>query len=262
MVKVSKDQLDIIAPLFKGIEDSMVIACLQGHMGDAYVLSSNPKASVIVSGEYSFFGGDAKSEDALHIVEHFFDVNPNEKSVGIFADDNSEWEKTLMACPRNNPEAVPRFGIVQKDYDFDQNLLQDYADALPASFSLVPFNASIYHQAMACDWSKEFCETFASAEDYLTNGFGFAVIKDDELVSGASTMTIYDGGCEVQVATHDAYQQKGLAMACASALIMECARRGIRPCWDAANLISKTMALKLGYEYKGEYTTIHMHVPE
>jgi GNAT superfamily N-acetyltransferase len=163
-----------------------------------------------------------------------------------------------MSCSRNNPEVVPRYGIVQKDYDFDLNKLQAFIDAIPDGFTLVPFDEAIYHQAMSERWSMEFCETFASAEDYLKRGFGYAVLHNGKLVSGASTMTVYDGGTEIQVATHDAYQRKGLAMPCSAALIKECTRRNIRPCWDAATLISKKMALKLGYEYKGEYTTIHM----
>ena len=71
-------------------------------------------------------------------------------------------------------------------------------------------------------------------------------------------MTVYDGGIEIQVATDEKYRRHGLALSCAAALIQECTIRKIRPCWDAANLISKKMALRLGYEYKGEYPTIHM----
>ena len=111
---------------------------------------------------------------------------------------------------------------------------------------------------MGSDWSKEFCETFASADDYLKRGFGFAILDDGKLVSGASTMTVYDGGTEIQVATHEEYRRRGLAMPCAAALVRECAKRNTRPHWDAANLVSKKMALDLGYEYKGDYTTIHM----
>jgi len=48
-------------------------------------------------------------------------------------------------------------------------------------------------------------------------------------------------------------------MSCAAAFLLTCQHRGIRGCWDAANRTSRKMALKLGYEYKGEYTTIHMH---
>lgn len=71
-------------------------------------------------------------------------------------------------------------------------------------------------------------------------------------------MTVYHGGIEIQVATRESYGGKGLAMACSAALIRECVRRGIRLCWDAANLTSKHMALNLGYEYRGEYLTIQM----
>lgn len=259
MIEVEKKQLKQIAPLFEGIQDSMVIACLQGYMGNAYVETlDHPKAALIVSGEYSFFAGDPNSEEAVNLVNNLFVANQSDSTVVIFDDENPEWEKLLMSIPENNPKIVPRFGIVQKDYDFDDNILRRYIDALPEGFELVRFDKNIYNQAMAEDWSKEFCEVFSTAEEYLTRGFGYAALKDGKLVSGASTMTAYDGGIEIQVATHEKYRGRGIAMACAAALIQECSKRKIRPCWDAANLASKHMALSLGYEYKGEYTTIHM----
>lgn len=56
MVKVEKNRLGEIEDLFKGIQDSMVIACIQGYMGDAYVDKlPKPTVGLIVSGEYSFF---------------------------------------------------------------------------------------------------------------------------------------------------------------------------------------------------------------
>lgn len=259
MIEVKKEQMNLIASLFEGFEDSMVISCLQGYMGNAYAETlNNPRAALIVSGEYSFFAGDANSEDAISLVKNLFVVNKSETTIVIFDDDNPDWKNRLLSVPENNPVVVPRFGIVQKDYDFDHKVLQEYIDALPEGFELVPFDKNIYNQAMKEEWSKEFCEVFSSAEDYLTRGFGFAALDNKKLVSGASTMTVYDGGIEIQVATDEKYRRRGLAMPCAAALIQECSKRKIRPCWDAANLISKTMALALGYEYKGEYDTIHM----
>ena len=261
MIRVKKEQMGLVAHFFEGIEDSMVIACLQGYMGTAYVRSwKDPKAALIISGEYSFFGGEAQSDDGNYLVEHFFDVNPGESSVAIFADQRPEWETALLGCRKNHPKPVVRFGIAQKDYDFDQERLQAYIDSLSPAYQLVPFDEDLYCQAMAEEWSQEFCQVFASAEDFLKRGFGYAVVDGGKLVSGTSTMTVYDGGAELQVATHEAYRQKGLAIVCAAAMVKECSKRGIRPCWDAENLISKKMALKLGYEYKGDYTTIHMHV--
>lgn len=259
MIRVKKEDMHRIAPLFRGFEDSMVFSCLQGYMGNAFATQlDDPKAALIVSGEYSFFAGDATSPEALKLVRNLFEVNESDSTIVIFDDADLEWEKLLLSVAENNPVVVPRFGIAQKDYDFDSRMLQDYVDALPAGFDLVGFDEALYHQALAEEWSKEFCEVFASAEDYLARGFGFAVCKDGVLAAGASTMTVYDGGIEIQVATSEEFRRQGLGLSCAAALLQECVKRKLRPCWDAANLVSKKMALKLGYEYKGEYMTIHM----
>lgn len=259
MIKVSKEHLQEIKDLFEGIQDSMVIACIQGYMGDAYVDAlPNPSVGLIISGEYSFFAGDTKNKEALTFVEKLFDLNPSNETVCIFSDDEPEWEALLMSIKENNPVAIPRYGIVQKDYIFDESLLKGYIKKLPKEYELVMFNEAVYNQAMAEDWAKEFCETFSSVDDYLKRGFGYAVLYNGKLVAGTSTMTVYDGGTEIQVATHPDFRQKGLAMASAAAFVLECQKRKIRPCWDAANQISKKMALSLGYEYKGEYTTIGM----
>lgn len=259
MIKLSSHELPEIAPLFRGIDDSMLISCLQGSLGNAYIRAKEtPTAAVIISGDYSFWGGDPLSEDAAYLTEHFFDAAEADSSTAIFPDDKPQWIDTLTACIRNNPKAVPRYGIVKKDYDFDQELLQSFIDNIPQGYTLSAFNRELYHQAMASDWVKELCEYYESCDDFLNNAVGFAAVKDGILVSACSTMSLYNGGGELSVATHEEHRQKGLAYACAAAVIKECTLRGIRPCWDAANLISKKMALTLGYEYKGDYTIVHM----
>jgi GNAT superfamily N-acetyltransferase len=260
MKKVQKHEMPEIAHLFSGIEDSMVTACIQGYMGNAYVDKlPNPKAGLIISGEYSFFAGDAKCKEAALLAEKLFDLNPSAETVCIFPGDEPEWETELMKVKQYSPKALFRYRIAQKNHAFDEKLLSNYAAKIPTGYTLVTFNEKLYNQAISEDWSKEFCETFNSSEDYLARGFGFAVVYNDRLVAGASTMTVYDGGAEIQVATHPKYRKKGLAMVCAATLILECQRRGMKACWDAANKISKKMAIALGYEYIGEYTTIIMH---
>ena len=261
-----------LGPMFEGIEDSMVTAYLQGYMGAAYVVSGDaPEAAVLISGEYSFWGGDSGSANADFLIGRFFELCESESSTGIYAvwDANAEeagrrfqnnpgWERALLAHPENHPETVLRHRIAQKDYDFDPGLMQRYMDALPPGFRIVRFDRKLYDAAMSSDWSKEFCEGFASAEDFLARGFGFAVLKEDELVAGISTQTVYDGGAEMQIATREDFRRQGLALPCAAAMIKECAARGLRPCWDAANEASRRIALKLGYEYEGVYTTVHL----
>jgi len=260
LYKVKRDQLYKIAPLFETIDDSMVIACLQGYMGEAFIpTEDDPEAGLVVSGEYSFLGGDPDTAAADYLIENLFNVIQSDETTAIFAEDKPGWEKKLLGHPENNPVAVPRYRIKQRNNIFDENNLQKYINAVPDGFCIMRFNEEIYDQAMREDWSKEFCETFDSADDYLRRGFGFAILHEGKLVSGASTMTVYDGGTETQVATRENYRQRGLAMPCAASFIRECLKRKMIPHWDAATLISKKMAVALGYKYEGEYTTVHMH---
>lgn len=61
--------MDNIADFFDGINDAVVFSCLQGHMGNAYVKSwDDPKAAMIINGDYGYFGGDAFSEDAANLI--------------------------------------------------------------------------------------------------------------------------------------------------------------------------------------------------
>jgi len=260
MIRIEKSDRNSIAAFFQGVDDSMVTAYLQGFMGEAYAdRLPNPRSAVIISGEYCFFGGSADTEDAKGIAESILDYIEGDSTVAIYASDNLGWRDLLFTIEKNNPVEVTRYAMAQKDYEFDRKKLKDIMDSIPEEFECKPFDEKIYNEAMSQAWSQEFCETFESAQDYLKRGFGFAALYNGQLVSGASTMTVYNGGIEIETATKEDFKRKGLALPCAAALILECMDRKIRPCWDAANLISKHMALKLGYEYKGEYSTVHLH---
>ena len=260
MIHVERKDAETLRPLFEGIEDSMVAAWLEGSMGEGFAdRMPDPRAGLIVSSEYCFFGGDAAAPGARELVENLFSCTDWDDVTVIIRDGDTGWLDLILSVPQNHPEEVPRFGIVQRDYDFDTDLLLQYAGRIPEGLKLVPFDLDLYTQAMEEHWSQPFCDAFASGEDFLARGFGFAVTDQGRLVAGASTMTVYKGGEETQVATRPEYRGRGLALASAAALILECVRRGMRPCWDAANETSLHLALKLGYEYRGVYSTIAMH---
>ena len=246
-----------LAFLFKGIQDSMVIAYLQGYNGTCYVdRLPDPTYGIIVSGEYSFYGGNAKSAGLL--LENLGDDITGSGSTAIYAD--HAWCDELLKYPQNNPVEVPRHGIVQKDYDFDTEMLTAFAADIPDGFEIRDFDEELYNQAIQEEWSVEFVEGFESAGDFLTKGFGKAIVEKStgKLVAGAATQTVYDGGGETQLATHPDYRGFGLAVAVSSAFLLEGQKRGLRICWDAANLTSKHIALKLGYEDAGVYSTVHV----
>lgn len=255
MINANDSDRSRLAPLFRGIGDSMVIAYLQGYMGDCYVNKlPDPDYGIIVSGEYSFYGGNAEMADPL--VANLFDYIHGDKSTAIYAD--LSWRDALLKYPQNHPVEVMRHGIVQKDYVFDEQKLKGMSEQLPPGYELRPFDEDLYEQSIRADWSVEFVECFDSAEHFLDRGFGYGVVTGGELVAGATTQTVYDGGAETQIATREDQRGQGLAKAAAAAFVLEGQRRGLRICWDAANLTSLHIAMSLGFESAGDYSTVHV----
>ena len=76
-----------------------------------------------------------------------------------------------------------------------------------------------------------------------------------KLVCGASSYTVYNKGIEIEIDTKEGYRRKGLALVCASKIILECLSRELYPSWDAANRESVALAEKLGYHFDNEYVT-------
>ena len=91
---------------------------------------------------------------------------------------------------------------------------------------------------------------FAQYDKY---GLGAVVLKDGEIVSGASSYSGYIGGIESEIDTREDHRRRGLAAACGARLISECLRRGLYPSWDAQNLWSVALAKKLGYHFDYAY---------
>ena len=80
------------------------------------------------------------------------------------------------------------------------------------------------------------------------------ILKDDRIVSGASSYTRYRGGIEIEVDTVESERRKHLATAVCAALILRCLKEGLYPSWDAHNMDSVRLAEKFGYELDHEYT--------
>ena len=80
------------------------------------------------------------------------------------------------------------------------------------------------------------------------------VVKNGEIVSGASSYTRYREGIEIEVDTVETERRKHLALIVCSALILKCLNEDLYPSWDAQNMASVRLAEKLGYQFDHEYT--------
>ena len=174
MKKVKFEDRKKMAPLFEGLEDSMVIAYLQGYMGDGYVdRMPNPRVGLIVSAEYCFFGGDSSLPEATELAEKLFDTTSLDEMLAIYVEKETGWFDILMSQEQNRPESLPRFGIVQRDYDFDVKKLETIASQVSDGLELVPFDENLYHQAMSESWSREFLRSLCFRGGFFEARFWF-----------------------------------------------------------------------------------------
>jgi GNAT superfamily N-acetyltransferase len=137
---------------------------------------------------------------------------------------------------------------------FDRVQLENYILELSQEYVVIPFTHELGLKALESDFTADFCMFFKSVEAFMKEGLGYAIVKEDAIIAGASSYSACLGAIDITIGTLPEYRRQGLALACASKLILDCLDRGIYPRWDAANLNSVALAKKLGYTYKAEYT--------
>ena len=103
-------------------------------------------------------------------------------------------------------------------------------------------------------WANDLVSQFKDYDTYRKLGLGVVVLKDGELVAGASSYSRYNEGIEIEIDTREDHRRKGLAYVCGAKLILECLKKSLYPSWDAQNKWSVALAEKLGYHFSHEYT--------
>lgn len=108
--------------------------------------------------------------------------------------------------------------------------------------------------------SNEFTEGYykeywGSTEAFLNDGFGFCIEQNEMIVAECVSIFGGNGFAEIDIATHKAYQGKGLARAVATRFIEHCMQNDITPCWDCYvdNIPSRKLASKLSFYNPIEY---------
>jgi len=240
--EVSAMRYSNLAPLFAGWDETMIWSCLQGHMG--CVLADNeaaPTSAAAVVGGFCFFAG-RPDERLVRAVD-----------AAILVPQTPAWQAAIESVWGLRAEKIFRYAMKKEPDVFDLAKLTACSAALPTGFTLRPIDDELHDRASREEWSFDLCSQFADAEDFLRRGVGVAVLHGGELVAGASSYTVYDGGIEIEIDTKPAYRNRGLASACGARLILTCLDRGLYPSWDAHDLRSVALAEKLGYHLDRPY---------
>ena len=241
MVGILEDTSKVEA-LFEGWEETLIWSCLQKVMGKVFVTDlSSPESAMAYVGCFAFYAGEPDRELVQEMQGHFVIMVPQDE----------RWASLIEEC-FPSAKKVMRYAI-KKDTVFDKEYLDSVISALPSEYELRRIDGDLYDLCLSSRVTMDFVSAFGSKESYLELGRGVVILKDGQIVSGASSYTRYKEGIELEVETIVPERRKGLATIACAALIRMCLEEGLYPSWDAHDMNSVALARRFGYELSHEY---------
>lgn len=233
---------DKVKAIFEGWEETLIYSCLQQVMGKVFVTDKdNPKSACAFVGCFVFYAGVPDRELVENKPDGFVIMTPS----------NEEWAKLIEEC---YPDSKKYFRYaIKKNTKFDREYLQSIIEKLPEGYSIQKIDGEIYDKCLGDPVTADFVSSFRDKADYLEKGRGVVILKDGEIVAGASSYTRYNEGIEIEVDTKLEERRKHLALIACAKLILNCLDENLYPSWDAQNMNSVRLAEKLGYEFSHEY---------
>lgn len=258
MIKKITDgqELQLYLPLFSNSQDTLIQSAFQGCMGSVYGDLEQPATACVLTADFCFLAGEASVMMLEFVRSQLLD------NYLIILPIDEAWHPLIREFFNESANAFTRYAF-KKDGDvFDREQLQSYIQALPEGYTIKRINEDLYNYSFTQDWSEDLCSQFKDYKSFESQGVGFMVLFDELPVCGASSYTFYNEGIEIEIDTYEPYRRKGLAIACASTLILHCLEQNLYPSWDAANLHSVALAEKLGYHLNYEYTAYYVEKTE
>ncbi len=237
-----------IEKLFGDWQETLIWSCLQGVMGHLYVTNKErPDCAMALIGDFCFFAGEPNEE----LVS--FKPEGCKQNFVIMIPQNDEWATVIEDVYGKRARKVERYAIKKEPDVFDRFMLQQMVNVKADEYELQMIDEQWFYRCKEADWCRDLVSQYDSYEMYKKHGLGVILLKDGEVVSGASSYSAYIGGIEIEIDTHEDYRRRGLASICGAKLILECLDRGLYPSWDAQNRGSVALAEKLGYHFDHAY---------
>lgn len=236
-----------VKEMFKNWEETLIWSCLQGIMGEIHTNLAEDAAMAIL-GDFAFYAGNPSEE----LVS--FKPESCRQDFIIMVPQNNGWAELIEKCYGDKAKKVLRYAIKKEPGIFDTAKLERTVLDLPDEYEIKMIEETEYNMCRKHGWANDLVSQYKDYDMYKELGLGVVVLREGELVAGASSYSTYSAGIEIEIDTREDYRRKGLAYACGAKLILECLKRGLYPSWDAQNKWSLALAEKLGYHFSHSYT--------
>ncbi|MBZ9622658.1 GNAT family N-acetyltransferase [Clostridium sp. FP2] len=242
--------------MFGNTNNTIILSCLQGHMGTAWVDNlTTPTVAQVSVGIFVFYAGNPHAKATEELLLNL------PKDILVIVNTN-EWKNRIETFYKGSIEKFQRYAFKKNPEHLNSNHIQSFLSKLPEGYELKKIDTSLAQDPSFQSLSEDFTSQYISIDDYMNKGLGFCILHKGQVVCGASSYSVYDGGIEIEIDTHPDHRRKGLATVATSALILDCLHRGKYPSYDAANLESVALAQKLGYVLDESYDTYYIHSKE
>ena len=232
--------------VFNDWDETIIWSCLQGIMGEIHTNLAEDAAMAIL-GDFVFYAGNPSEE----LVR--FKPDSCKQDFIIMVPQNNDWAKLIELCYGDKANKVIRYATKKESGVFDTEQLEKAVANLPVGYELKMMEEPEYNMCQNNGWAADLVSQYKDYSMYKKLGMGVVILKDGELIAGASSYSTYDKGIEIEIDTREDYRRKGLAYACGAKLILECLKKDLYPSWDAQNKWSVALAEKLGYSFSHEY---------
>ncbi len=238
--------------IFGNWDESIIWSCLQGVMGEIHT-NAEEDAAMAILGDFAFYAG-IPDEELIR-----FKPESSEQDFTIMVPQNEEWASLIEKCYGDKAKRVTRYAIKKEKNIFDGCQLEQVVSELQEGYELRLLEEYEYDLCKNNRWANDLVSQFKDYASYKKLGLGVVILKDGELVAGASSYSRYNEGIEIEIDTREDYRRKGLAYVCGARLLLACMEKGLYPSWDAQNKPSVALAEKLGYHFSHEYTAYEIN---
>ena len=225
---------------------AQLYSVLEGRSPGTVLLDRIPAQSWCVvrpaAGANTFVGGEITTAD-LSLALTF-----------LLADD---WACVAVGYNRATIAPLPFVHDVMDRVEFsdrrqDSEKPADALASLPTECTVKRMDRSLFD---ACRWREFHSRACGDAEQFLSNGIGYCMVRGGVVVCEGYAAFIGGGLADVGVITHPGHRRLGYAWITCAHVVAECERRGIDTRWacDAANTASVAVAHKLGYAQERRY---------
>jgi RimJ/RimL family protein N-acetyltransferase len=227
---------------FPGLH-GIVDAALEGAMGIVRADDPTRPRMAVIELDFYLLAGDPQAAAAEGFVRG---LSPPWSVVTS----REDWEPLLRRVWGSELQARTR--VAFQPGNWDRGRLRGFRETLSDGFTLKRVTSE--DAARFAAFERSLVYNYPSLDEFVANGVGFGVEHEGRYVSGCSSFALSSRSLEFEIDTDPDFRSRGLAAACAAAMIEYCLDRDLEPCWDAHNDISAALAAKLGFVEPAPYT--------